>query len=103
VTIQSLACEELRDGFKEVTCGPRGDTPKEMTLASLVILLTVIALTAALTFAGRWMIIPEAVLLTIAGIALGFVPMFPSVRLDPSLVLLVMLPPLVYYAAVELP
>jgi monovalent cation/hydrogen antiporter len=41
--------------------------------------------------------------MTIGGIALGFVPWFPNIKLDPEFVILVVLPPLVYSAAVELP
>lgn len=74
-----------------------------MPIESLTILLVVIALVAAVTSLGRRTHILEPVLLTIAGIALGFIKAFPALRLDPKVVLLFVLPPLVYQAAVELP
>jgi CPA1 family monovalent cation:H+ antiporter len=41
--------------------------------------------------------------MTVGGIALGWVPFFPNISLDPELVLLLILPPMVYSAAVDLP
>src|SRR6185312_6599038 len=43
--------------------------------------------------------IPYPILLVVGGLALGFVPGIPNVRLDPDLVLVVFLPPLLYSAA----
>lgn len=43
--------------------------------------------------------IPYPVLLIIAGIAVGFVPSLPNISLDPEIVFLVFLPPLLYDAA----
>lgn len=74
-----------------------------MPIESLTILLILIGLIAAITWLGHQVRVLDPVLLTIAGIALGFIPIFPTIRLDPQLVLLFVLPPLVYSAAVELP
>src|SRR5690349_4454730 len=41
------------------------------------------------------------ILLVVVGLALSFVPMFPVVRLQPEIVLIGILPPLLYVAAVE--
>src|SRR4029077_6901621 len=42
---------------------------------------------------------PPPILLVLAGMALAFMPWLPAVELDPDLVLLVLLPPLIYSAA----
>ena len=70
---------------------------------ALIILLVLTACICALNTLARRIPIPAPVLLTIAGIALSFVPFFPDISLDPQLVLLLILPPLVYSAAVNLP
>jgi CPA1 family monovalent cation:H+ antiporter len=43
--------------------------------------------------------IPHAVVLVMGGLALGFIPGTPSIRLDPGVVFLIFLPPLVYAAS----
>ena len=43
--------------------------------------------------------IPHAVVLVLGGLALGFVPGTPAIRLDPSVVFLIFLPPLLYAAS----
>ena len=43
--------------------------------------------------------LPYPIWLTVGGVALGFFPGLPDVRLDPDLVLVVVLPPLLYSAA----
>ncbi len=42
---------------------------------------------------------PPPILLVLAGIAIALTPGLPKVELDPDLVMLVLLPPLIYYAA----
>src|SRR5437667_6047816 len=63
------------------------------------ILLAVLAGTALL--AKRINMAP-AILLLLAGIALAFVPGMPAIELPPELVLLLVLPPLIYSAAVAM-
>lgn len=65
----------------------------ELTLLGL--LLAVVGLTA---LARLWNV-PYPILLVIGGSLLGFFPGLPSVELDPDLVLLVFLPPLLFNAA----
>ncbi len=43
--------------------------------------------------------LPPPILLVLAGMALAFMPWLPTVELAPDLVLLVLLPPLIYFAA----
>ena len=54
---------------------------------------------AALAVVARLVRIPYPILLTIGGLAIGFVPGVPEIELDPDIVLLVFLPPLLYAAA----
>src|SRR3954451_20830082 len=61
-----------------------------------MLLLLAIALLAQL--AGR-LDIPYPVFLVCGGLAIGFVPGIPSVRLEPDIVFLVFLPPLLYAGA----
>ena len=65
----------------------------ELTLFGLLMAV------AALTYAARKLDIPYPILLVIGGCALGFVPGLPHVELEPDLVLLIFLPPLLFHAA----
>ncbi|HKU09197.1 MAG TPA: Na+/H+ antiporter [Bradyrhizobium sp.] len=64
-----------------------------------LILLAVLAGTALL---ARRINVAPAILLLLAGITLAFVPGMPQVELPPELVLLLVLPPLIYSAAVAM-
>jgi len=59
----------------------------------------VVAATAAIAAAARRLNWPSPVLLVLAGLATALAPGLPHVELDPDLVLLVFLPPIIYYAA----
>jgi CPA1 family monovalent cation:H+ antiporter len=66
------------------------------------ILYTVAALLAVVgvvAWIARRLSIPAPILLVIAGIALALMPWVPAITLAPDLVLLVLLPPLIYFAA----
>ena len=63
----------------------------------LIILLLVVVL--ALTTIAEKLLIPYPILLVIAGLALALVPGLPVVHLDPDLVFLVFLPPILWAAA----
>lgn len=54
---------------------------------------------AALAVVARIVRVPYPILLVIGGVAIGFVPAIPDIELDPDIVLLVFLPPLLYAAA----
>ena len=54
---------------------------------------------AGLAVVARVVRVPYPIPLTIGGLALGFAPGVPDVSLDPDLVLLIFLPPLLYSAA----
>jgi monovalent cation/hydrogen antiporter len=65
----------------------------ELVLFGLLVAVTGLAVVA------RLVRIPYPILLTVGGLAIGFVPGVPEVELDPELVLLLFLPPLLYSAA----
>jgi Na+/H+ antiporter len=64
--------------------------------ALFLLLLVFVALFAAL---ARKLKIPYPIVLVIAGLLLGFLPRMPRINLDPDIVFLVFLPPLLHAAA----
>lgn len=66
-------------------------------LLQIIILLLIAVL--ALTTIARKLAIPYPILLVVGGLVLSFVPGLPTVRLDPDLIFLVFLPPLLWFAA----
>ena len=54
---------------------------------------------AGLNAVANWLKVPYPIPLVIGGLALGLIPGMPEVHLEPDLVLLVFLPPLLYSAA----
>ena len=69
-------------------------------LTALIIDLIIIAVLFEI---ARRASIPYPALFVIGGLVLGFVPGLPSIHLEPDLVLLVFLPPLLFVAAFETP
>lgn len=65
-------------------------------LEALVLLLGAVLLLMAL---ARRVLIPYPIFLVIGGLILGFVPGVPAVRLDPDIVFLIFLPPILWAAA----
>ena len=63
-----------------------------------IILGLLLAVAALATLAER-LKMPYPILLVLGGLALGFVPELPQVELDPELVFLFFLPPLLYVSA----
>jgi len=47
--------------------------------------------------------VPYPVALVLGGLALGFIPGLPQIELDPNLVLIIFLPPLLYWGAITAP
>jgi CPA1 family monovalent cation:H+ antiporter len=62
-------------------------------------LLTILATVTLLLIAAQWTRIPYPILLVVGGLALALTPGIPEVELEPEVVLLVILPPLLYAAA----
>ncbi|MGW0210894.1 cation:proton antiporter domain-containing protein, partial [Streptomyces sp. NPDC003233] len=67
------------------------------TVLALVILATVVA-----TFARRWRI-PAPSLLVVAGLAVALLPGTPQIEISPEIIGLVVLPPLLYASAEDMP
>src|SRR6266536_130942 len=65
----------------------------ELLIAGLMVAV------AGLSALARALSIPYPIVLVIGGAAFGFVPGMPDVRLNPDVVLVVFLPPLLYGAA----
>jgi monovalent cation/hydrogen antiporter len=67
----------------------------------VVIVLILLAAVAALVPLAEHFAIPYPIMLVIGGLALGLAPGLPDVRLEPHLVFLLFLPPLLYWEAVS--
>jgi monovalent cation/hydrogen antiporter len=65
-------------------------------IATVIILLAVITALAELTDKIK---IPYPILLVLAGIGIGFIPGLPVISIDPEVIFLVFLPPVLYAAA----
>jgi CPA1 family monovalent cation:H+ antiporter len=70
---------------------------------TLTAVLAVLVAVAILYFVANRIGVPYPALFVLGGIALGFIPGGPHLRLEPELVLLVFLPPLLFIAATETP
>ncbi len=69
------------------------------TIQLLVGLLLVISIVA---FVAARLKVPASILLVLAGVGLGLTPALPQVELSPEVVLLLVLPPIIYSAAVAM-
>src|SRR3954452_24738212 len=69
-----------------------------MEHVELVLLFLLVAV-AALTWLARRLDVPYPILLVLGGSVIGFAPGVPDVQLQPGLVLLIVLPPLLFHAA----
>src|ERR1700733_14917498 len=85
----SMCCEPFRTGASMF------DAEK-----AALISCAMIALTGLTSLAARRLHVPQSILLVVVGAAIAFVPPFPAVELHPDLVLLLLLPPLLYYSGV---
>jgi CPA1 family monovalent cation:H+ antiporter len=68
-------------------------------LSTQLLVLAVLATVLVLILAADRLDLPYPILLVLGGLGLGFAPGVPDVRLNPEVVLLVVLPPLLYSAA----
>jgi monovalent cation/hydrogen antiporter len=68
-------------------------------LTEIALVFALMAAVAALATLARRVGVPYPILLVIGGLALAFVPGLPPVELDPEIVFLVFLPPLLFGAA----
>jgi len=68
-------------------------------LHQLEVVLLLLAAVVALTTVARKILIPYPILLVIGGLLLGLIPGLPVIHLEPELVFLVFLPPILWAAA----
>src|SRR5881628_3152228 len=68
-------------------------------LHQLEIIIVLLAAVLALTSVARKVLIPYPIILVIGGLVLGLVPGLPTVTLNPDLIFLVFLPPILWAAA----
>jgi len=64
-----------------------------------LLLLGLMVAVAGLSVLARWVGVPYPIVLVLGGLVLGFVPGVPEVELPPELVLVLFLPPLLYWSA----
>ena len=64
-----------------------------------IFLIALFVSVAGLNALARWLSVPYPIPLVLGGLVLGLLPGMPEIELDPDLVLLIFLPPLLYSAA----
>jgi len=74
-----------------------------MTESQIELLIGLLVVTIPLVALARRAHVSYPIVLVLGGLLLGFVPGLPRVQLDPNLVLLIFLPPLLYWEAVTAP
>lgn len=83
--------------------GSPGNGGALMADAQIEILIGLLVVVIPLVALARRAHISYPIVLVLGGLVLGFVPGLPQVRLDPSIVLLLFLPPLLYWEAITAP
>ncbi|HEX5826485.1 MAG TPA: Na+/H+ antiporter [Candidatus Limnocylindrales bacterium] len=68
-------------------------------MSSIEVVLALLVLATVLAAVARRLRIPEPIALTLAGIVVGLLPNVPPIELEPELVFLLFLPPILYGAA----
>ena len=64
-----------------------------------LVLISLLVAVAVLSAASRAIGVPYPIVLVLGGLVMGFIPGIPEVELEPELVLVIFLPPLLYSAA----
>src|SRR3954453_16910271 len=99
--LRSTAARRARPLPPDARPGARADqraqSPRVNDLQIVIAALFVSA--AGLNAIANWLKVPYPIPLVIGGLLLGLVPRMPAIQLDPDLVLLVFLPPLLYSSA----
>src|ERR1700728_3995287 len=73
-----------------------------MTTETFQILILLLAVISLVGVVAKRLQIPPAILLVITGVGLALIPGLPSLQLAPDLVLLLVLPPIIYWDAVKM-
>src|SRR5438132_7658568 len=74
-------------------------SPAALSTSTELVVLGVLLAVAALFVLAAFSDVPYPILFVLGGLTLGFVPGAPNVMLQPDLVLVIVLPPLLYSAA----
>jgi len=69
----------------------------------LEVALGLLVVVATLATVARRIGVPSPILMVLGGIAIGFIPGLPAVQLQPDVVFVVFLPPLLYVASILAP
>lgn len=72
------------------------------TITTIQILVLLLIVICAVAVVAARLKVPPAILLVLTGVALALVPGLPAVELEPKFVLLLVLPPVIYAAAVAM-
>jgi CPA1 family monovalent cation:H+ antiporter len=72
-------------------------------MSDIEIVMALLVVVAAIATLARRLDVPAPILMVLGGIGIGFVPGLPAVHLQPDVVFLIFLPPLLYVAAVFAP
>ena len=68
-------------------------------MEAIQLVVVLLAVVAVVTLAAERIGIPYPILMVVGGLALGLIPAFSRIELDPELVLLLFLPPILFSAA----
>src|ERR1041384_7438174 len=66
---------------------------------SLLLILILLFVVLMLVMLGQKLKISYPIFLVVAGLAMGFIPGIPHISIDPELIFMIFLPPLLYEAA----
>jgi CPA1 family monovalent cation:H+ antiporter len=78
------------------------DASETRLISDLEFLVVLLAVVAAVAVAFKRLRLPPPILLVLTGVVMALIPGLPTVELAPDLVLLVVLPPVIYTAAVAM-
>ncbi|MES2374237.1 MAG: Na+/H+ antiporter [Bacteroidota bacterium] len=65
------------------------------------VIIFLLAVLISLSALGERVKIPQPILLVVAGLVIGFIPFLPDLELDPDIIFLIFLPPLLFDAAAQ--